>query len=233
MKLFGKIRKLFKNHYLIIDLSDVDPPTRRLIEANLGQLAEINFDDGRHITVDQRRKIYAMIGEIDRWCGNYIEEITKKQLKRMFALRQGLYEDFSLSDCSIEMASRFIEFLLEFCFSNGVPFAGHTVDAIREQYGWDYYCLKYHCCMICGRPADIAHVHAVGIGRNREHISHIGNYVMALCRDHHQEQHQVGIYTFMKDNQLKGIKVTEEIAEMLTLGNWRQERGENIYSTEE
>ncbi|KRL07885.1 hypothetical protein FD38_GL002448 [Levilactobacillus zymae DSM 19395] len=174
-----------------------------------------------------------MISEVDRWCGNYIPELTKGQLKRMYALRKGLYENFSLSDCSIETASRFIEFLLEFCFENNIPFASQTVDAIREQYGWDIQCLKFHRCMICGRPADIAHVHAVGIGRNRNHISHVGNSVMALCRDHHQEQHRIGIKTFMQKNQLKGVRVTPEIAEMLQLGNWRMEQGEPIISTEE
>ncbi|CAJ1227097.1 hypothetical protein LZY01_23650 [Levilactobacillus zymae] len=232
MQLFGKIRRLF-HHYLIIDLNDVDPPDRRLIEKNIGQLVEVRFDDGRHITADQRRKVYAMISEVDRWCGNYIPELTKGQLKRMYALRKGLYENFSLSDCSIETASRFIEFLLEFCFENNIPFASQTVDAIREQYGWDIQCLKFHRCMICGRPADIAHVHAVGIGRNRNHISHVGNSVMALCRDHHQEQHRIGIKTFMQKNQLKGVRVTPEIAEMLQLGNWRMEQGEPIISTEE
>lgn len=232
MQIFGNIRKLF-SHYLIIDLNDVDPPDRRLIEENANQLVEVRFDDGRHITRDQRRKIYAMLGEIDRWCGNYIPDLTKSQMKRMYAVDKGLYEDFSLSDCSIAMASRFIEYLLAFCFANDVPFASKTVDVIREQYGWDLQCLKYHRCMICGRHADIAHVHAVGIGRNRNKISHIGNNVMALCREHHQEQHRIGIATFMQRNQLKGVRVTQEIAEMLRLGNWRSERGEEIISTDE
>ena len=232
MQIFGNIRKLF-SHYLIIDLNDVDPPDRRLIEENANQLVEVRFDDGRHITRDQRRKIYAMLGEIDRWCGNYIPDLTKSQMKRMYAVDKGLYEDFSLSDCSITMASRFIEYLLAFCFANDVPFASKTVDVIREQYGWDLQCLKYHRCMICGRHADIAHVHAVGIGRNRNKISHVGNNVMALCREHHQEQHRSGIATFMQQEQLKGVRVTQEIAEMLRLGNWRSERGEEIISTEE
>lgn len=82
--------------------------------------------------------------------------------------------------------------------------------------------------MICGAHADIAHVHAVGIGRNRRTISHLGNYVMALCRKHHQEQHSKGIVSFMQDNQLKGVKVTPEIAKMLKLGDWRQEQGEDV-----
>lgn len=233
MHLFGKVTKLLQHHYLIVDLSDVDPPSRRIILANVGQLVEVKLNDGRKITADQRRKAYALLHEINDFTGNLAPEVTKKQMKELFISERGLHETFSLSDCSMTMASRFIEFLIAFCFEYNVPFASRTVDAVREQYGWDIQCLKYHRCMICGKYADIAHVHAVGIGRNREHINHVGNRVMALCRNHHQEQHRVGIQTFMQRNQLVGVKVTPEIAEMLKLGNWQAVRGEPIISTGE
>lgn len=223
MQVFGSISQL-SGHQLIVNLSDLDSSARRLIENNSGQLIELNFDDGRHISADQRKKAFALLHEIDRWCGNYIMDVTERQMKYMFMQQRGLYEEFSLSDCSLEMARRFIEFLLGFCFAYEVPIASKVIDSIREQYGWDMYCLKYHCCMICGAHADIAHVHAVGIGRNRNHINNVGNYVMALCRKHHQEQHRVGIKTFMIDNQLKGVKVTPEIQRMLKIGNWRQKQ---------
>lgn len=227
MRLFGNIGQL-SDHQLIVDLSDLDPPAKRLVEANVGQLIELNFDDGRHISAEQRKKIFALLHEIDRWCGNYIMDVTEQQMKYMFLHQYGLYKEFSLSDCSLETASRFIEFLLGFCFEWEVPIASKVIDSIREQYGWDMYCLKYHCCMICGAHADIAHVHAVGIGRNRNRINNVGNYVMALCRKHHQEQHNVGIKTFMIDNQLKGVKVTPEIQRMLKIGDWRHEHGKEV-----
>lgn len=232
MEIFGTIRKLFR-HYLIVHLTDVDPPNRRFIEANVGQLVSVRFDDGRHITADQRKKIYVIFSEIDEWMGTFDSEVTKRQMKREFNLNRGVYEDFSLSNCSIALASQFLEFLIAFCFKWNVPFASKKVDAIRESYGWDLQCLKTHRCMICAQPADIAHVHAVGIGRNRNHISHVGNSVMALCRNHHQEQHRIGIDTFMKKYQLKGVRVTPEIAKMLRLGSWRAERGEPIVATKE
>lgn len=227
MQLFGNINELSGDR-LVVDLKDLDPPARRLVEANPGQLIELNFDDGRHISADQRKKIFALLHEIDRWSGNYVMTVTEHQMKYMFMRQRGLYEEFSLSDCSLEMASRFIEFILGFCFAYGVPIASKVIDSIREQYGWDMYCLKYHCCMICGAHADIAHVHAVGIGRNRNHINNVGNYVMALCRKHHQEQHNEGIISFMEENRLKGVKVTPEIQRMLKIGDWRQEQGENV-----
>ncbi|MFW2884871.1 putative HNHc nuclease [Levilactobacillus brevis] len=227
MQLFLPVEK-DSDGKLLINLSDVDPPTRRIIAGNVGQLAEIKFDDGRHITIDQRKKIFVLLGEIDQWTGNFTMDITERQMKQLFISEKGLDEEFSFSDCSLKLASEFIEFLIGACFEYDIPFAGKTLDAIREQYGWDMFCIKYHRCMICNQPADIAHVHAVGIGRDRNHISHIGNYVMALCRRHHQEQHRVGIKSFMKENQLKGVKVTPEIAKMLRLGNWQQEQGQNL-----
>lgn len=231
MQLFGKVVHSTDDNIVIKIDRGLTPQQRRIINGSIGQPTALLFDDGRHITVSQRRKIYAIFREIDSWNGNYNLFLTKKQVKDEYLNYLGVKKRFSLSNCSIERASNFIEFLLGFCFSFDVPLSSKVVDSIREQYGWDMYCLKYHRCMICGAHADIAHVHAVGIGRNRKKINHEGNSVMALCREHHQMQHNVGIKTFMQRNLLKGVKVTPEIAKMLKLGNWRVERGENIIST--
>lgn len=231
MQLFGKIVRSTSEGIVIKVENGLTSQQRRVINGSIGQSTELAFDDGRHISVAQRRKIYAMMREIDDWCGNYNLEVTKRQFKEFYCDKQGIKKMFSLSDCSLEQASRYIEFILGFCFAFDVSLSSRMVDSIREQYGWDMYCLKYHRCMICGGAADIAHVHAVGIGRNRNKISHEGNTVMALCRKHHQDQHRVGIVTFMRDNQLKGVKVTHEIAKMLKLGNWHVERGADIIST--
>lgn len=77
MQLFLPVEK-DSDGKLLINLSDVDPPTRRIIAGNVGQLAEIKFDDGRHITIDQRKKIFALIGEIDQWTGNFTMDITER-----------------------------------------------------------------------------------------------------------------------------------------------------------
>ena len=61
-------------------------------------------------------------------------------------------------------------------------------------------------------------------------ISHIGYQIMALCREHHNEQHNTGIWTFMRKYHIKGVRVTPELAEMLRLGDWHVYRGEPIIS---
>lgn len=42
--------------------------------------AEIRFDDGRHISAEQRKKAYATIGDISDWTG-YLPEEAKERLK--------------------------------------------------------------------------------------------------------------------------------------------------------
>lgn len=237
MSVFGNSIDL-NGTWLTINLQGLSMRARRELIETMGSTVEVVLKEGRVITPAQRAKIYALISEIATEAGYHRRgtdeyERLKWTLKKMYMEKVHRKQMFSLSDCQMSMASEFLEFLIEFCFAWEIPFASRTVDAIREQPGWDYYCLKYRKCTICGNPADIAHIHAVGMGRDRQHISHVGNDVMALCRVHHQEQHQVGIHRFMDDHKIKGLRVTPEIAKMLKLGNWRQEQGDPIISTTE
>ncbi|PKE55327.1 putative HNHc nuclease, partial [Macrococcoides caseolyticum] len=55
-----------------------------------------------------------------------------------------------------------------------------------------------------------------GAGRNRNEIDHYGNEVLALCRSHHSEQHQIGIDSFNEKYHLdEWIKVDERLNAML------------------
>lgn len=182
--------------------------------------AVLEVEDRRTITRDQQNKAYAMLGEIDEHFGNYNVELTKAQMKREYMIEREDYLPLSLADCSIRRAGEFIDFLIEFCLAWGVPFASRTLDLVQGCYGWELHCLENRTCCICGKPAQVAHVRTIGIGRNRDKISHIGNYVMPLDAICHHEQHVVGIHKFMMDNHIKGIKVTPKIAKMLKLGNW-------------
>ena len=42
-------------------------------------------------------------------------------------------------------------------------------------------CIRYRRCCICGRPADIHHVDAIGMGNNRRHYDDSQNEVAALA----------------------------------------------------
>ncbi|WP_338230582.1 putative HNHc nuclease [Lactiplantibacillus paraxiangfangensis] len=198
-----------------------------------GDVVELGFEDGRTITAKQRAKCYAIFNEVDDWNGNHDCELTKRQLKNTFLSKNHIATPFSLANCSMTRANDFIEFLIDFCMDMDVPFGSKTLDQIQGQYGWERTCLKYKKCCICGKHADIAHVHAVGIGRDRNHINNVGNRVMPLCRMHHVLQHKVGIKSFMKKFQIKGVEVTPELQRELKIGDWHIDYGEDITLTRE
>ncbi|MGV3043490.1 putative HNHc nuclease, partial [Staphylococcus rostri] len=64
---------------------------------------------------------------------------------------------------------------------------------------------------------DLAHLEAVGRGRDRTKINHYGNKVLALCRDHHTEQHTIGIKSFNEKYHLQDswVKVDDRLNKML------------------
>ena len=57
-------------------------------------------------------------------------------------------------------------------------------------------CVRNRICVICGKPGDIHHLDAIGMGRNRNKIDDSGYRKICLCRVHHTEAHQVGWNTF-------------------------------------
>lgn len=208
MKLFGKLTKLTSNQ-LTIQLDD-DAPLFKLSKFASGrQLStQVDVEDGRTITPDQRKKIWALIHDTADYFGDtteYWEDRYKAYTRQIFG-----YERYSLSDCSVEVASNMILTILEFCFKQNVPFAWRTWDMLPNDYSLQWFCLRYRKCIICGKHADIAHEYAVGMGRNRHHMSHKDMYFMALCREHHGEQHQIGIWTFLNKYHIKPIKLDKE-----------------------
>lgn len=217
--IFGRLIKTTNKQLTIEPMSPLEPHELRQLGKDAGGAVEFIVHDPRKITVEQRRKCYAMLRDIDAWTGNFNPELTKYDRKADFCGSLGI-EWFSLSNCEIETARLFIDYLIGFCLQNDIPFATRTMDAIQGDYALSYYGLKYRQCAICRQHADIAHIQSVGMGNNRRTMSHIGRYVMPLCRGHHMEQHRIGIETFMKKYQVKGVRVDQGIAEMLRLGDW-------------
>lgn len=54
--------------------------------------------------------------------------------------------------------------------------------------------MKPKSCLVCGVPdVDVAHIKTRGSGGGND-----DDNVMHLCRDHHTEQHKIGIVTFVE-----------------------------------
>ena len=178
----------------------------------------VELVDKRHISADQRKKAYVLISYIAAWWGYTPLEAMKEILKLMFVGEaETLRRSFSLSDCDMTTARLFITYLIDFCILHGVD-VGEPLYQLSEdipRYVWA--CLMNKRCAVCGRKAELHHVDAVGMGRNRKEICHIGMRALPLCREHHTEIHRIGQGNFLKRYILEPVRIDERIAKVYRL----------------
>lgn len=179
---------------------------------------EIGLKDGRRITPEQRRKAYALMGEISEWSGTEPEEI-KEVLKYEFRKKivRSLEKDlFSLSNCDVTTAKEFISYLIDFILRNDVQTHVPLMDLADDIDRYVYACLIHKKCAVCGMKAELHHVDQIGLGGDRTNVQHIGRRCLPLCRVHHDELHQRGA-SFMDHYHLKPGVIDERIAKVYRL----------------
>lgn len=186
-----------------------------LVEKREISECEIRLDDGRSISADQRKKIYATIRDISLWTG-HVPEYLKELLKWDFMSETGT-DYFSLSDCDMTTAREFLNHILEFCIREGVPMSDRMLDRSPDVGRSLYCCLANKVCCICGAKADLHHVDAVGMGRDRATIVHEGMEALPLCRLHHGEYHNVGKGVFFEKYHVFGIEMDRYLCEIWKL----------------
>ena len=175
---------------------------------------EMRIDDGRRISSDQRKKIYALIKDIADHTGHH-PEYLKEHMKYEFMMKEDR-DYFSLSSVDMTTARYFIENILEFCFEWDIALNANTVDMAREINNYLYLCLRHRKCAVCGKKnAHIHHVDAVGSGRNRNEVDHTKLRLIALCAEHHHETHTIGWQTFNVKYKVDGIRVNEKTIKRL------------------
>lgn len=180
--------------------------------------AEVIIDDGRTITPDQRRKIYATIADISSWMGD-TPEAAKEYFKWRFC-GDNEHEDFSLSDVDRETASAFLTYLIDFCIHNGVPCSDPLWDRCDDIERYMYACVMTRTCCITGKKgAQIHHVDRIGMGGNRQTMCQVGMRVVPLSADLHTMIHfSGGEDEFYEKHHITPIKLTEKMCEHLKLG---------------
>ena len=200
---------------------------------------EVRLDDGRTISADQRRKIFALIRDIADWvCAPNPRQRTRAEietLRQMHLLYLIDYTDseairyqltqyycslldvdlFSLSNCSMSTARDFIDWLVELCVIHGIPCIDTLLNRCEDIGRYLYACVANRRCAICGARADIHEVDKVGSGRNRRQIHHLGQRVQPLCRKHHCEVESIGQQTFDRKYHIENIKLDEHLCEIL------------------
>lgn len=208
--MFGFIRKIV-GRFLIIRLNDDPDLTKLLKYKRKGKHIRVKVEaiDDRQISDDQRKKIFALINDFCNYTGDVqhdAEEYFKFRTQMSFGI-----EYFHLSNCSVTTANQMILTILDFLFEENIPFKLKTWEAIPNEFPKQVLAMKNRTCVICGKPnADLAHYRAVGMGRNRHEIDERKMYFMSLCREHHTEQHKIGINSFVKKYHIKPVKLSDE-----------------------
>lgn len=186
---------------------------RELIKKHIGSV-ELRLNDGRTISADQRKKIFALIRDISLWSGHEPEYI-RTYMTWDFCSENGL-DYFSLSDVDMTTAKDFISYLIEFCFSFNVPTKDTLLTQTDDIGRYLYQCLEHRKCAICNAHAEIHHVDKIGMGRDREQVAHIGLEAIALCREHHNEAH-IREKELFEEYFIYGIKLDEYLCKALSL----------------
>lgn len=184
----------------------------------------VELPDERMRTPDQLRKAWALMGDMAAYMSGdkrMAKEDVYEPMRTEFALRRWeilQQRTFHLSEASVTDAKDFITFLLDTCIEMDIPLSRPATEYCEDIQHYVYQCCINRKCAVCGKRADLHHVDAVGMGRNRNEITHIGMRALPLCRDHHQEAHNTGNEVLMEKYHLEPITIDERLAEKLKLG---------------
>lgn len=186
---------------------------------------EIILNDGRRISPEQRRKIYALIGEIAEYVegvknASTIEE-TKKLMKWDFLLKCMEAQErkiFSLANCDMSTAREFISYLIDFIISQDIPTAISLIENCEDIEKYIYSCAMHRKCAVCGREAQIHHCEGsrIGVGLDRSQVHHLGRECLPLCREHHTICHN-DEKAFISKYHLEPVKIDEKICRVYRL----------------
>ena len=185
-----------------------------------GNSVEIGIPDGRLISPDQRKRIYAMLRDISDWMGEQDPDVVKNLMKLKFMMEEMnaiARRLFSLSDCDMTTAREFINFLASFIIANNIPVKEPLAQYCDDIERFVYECLMHKVCAVCGKPAELHHVEAIGAGRDRDAVCQIGMPVLPLCRIHHTESHRLGQESFLEKYHLQPLPLTGKIGKVFGL----------------
>lgn len=189
-----------------------------------GDPIEVNVQkvDNRHITDQQRKFIFALCNEIGYYMGEDSEWV--RMLVQTYNAKLRDIDVESLSSCYMTYANGLIDTIINFCIDNQIPINAETINEYR--YTFDekqtYAMALQRVCVVCGQRADIHHVDSVGMGNNRNDISHVGKRALPLCRLHHGECHQTGNEKFIEKYHLTPFTIDKKMEYFIKKGKIRE-----------
>lgn len=180
---------------------------------------QVGLADGRRLSPDQRRKAFALVGEIAAWSG-YSRDEAHLTLKHQFIQRhldQLQQELFSLSDCDVTTAREYISYLIDFCLTFNIPTHVPLADLCDDVERYVYSCLMHKRCAVCGAKAELHHVDRVCMGNNRNEITHVGRRCLPLCRAHHAEVDHLGDDALFARYHITPVRIDDRIVKKYRL----------------
>lgn len=173
----------------------------------------IMLKDSRTITAEQRKKTYALLGEISDYMGE-MPEYTKRLFKLKFIHEQmkDMADDvFSLGSCDVTLARDFITYLIDFIIAHEIPTKVPLAELCEDIQKFVYSCAIKKICCVCGKKAELHHVDVIGSRYDRDKPIHEGLRALPLCREHHTEAHNMTEQAFLKKYHLEPIVITKEL----------------------
>lgn len=202
---------------VVIKGVELDNKTSLLLDNGYEVEADVRVVDPFKITDKQRRKVFALCNDIEAYTGqprDYMRYLFMDYVEVLYGYEKRL----SLSDCTREQAKQIIEVILDWVFHNNIPLNYKTSDLLKNDKAFLYWSTVNRNCVLCGKSnADLAHHYAIGRGANRKKMQHYDYEILALCRFHHQEQHNIGVKSFDEKYILQDswIKVDDRLNAML------------------
>lgn len=214
----AQITTLKKGMKIIIAIDDDNTPrVMQQIHNFMDKPLQVDFRvDGeeqrerlQQISPEQRKKIYALFKDISSYTGNTADN-EKETMKNLF-IADTHHEPFSLSNCSSDLAGDFIEWMIDFCFKNGIRLSEHPLRTLNDIERYVRMSLRHRICAVCGKPGEVHHCTGsrIGMGRNRNKISNKGKELISLCRVHHSELHSMDEESFFEKYHIHGVVYDE------------------------
>lgn len=188
--------------------------TTRPAVDNLSDEVSVVWRDNRSRSAEQNRKAWALMSEIAAFMGEE-KDVVYKQLAFDYTAKnletlQGML--FHLSSASVSEASAFITMCVNLIIEYDIPVKKPLYQLCDDLEKYVYSCLMNKKCAICGRKADLHHVSQIGAGFNRNTKPQLGALVLPLCREHHQEYHNIGGTAFDAKYHVQAVPMDQRIA---------------------
>jgi hypothetical protein len=214
--IIGKVVEVKENGKAVIE---ADINIHKYIKQNIKECI-VEYKDSRPLSDVQRKMCYALINAIAEHTGNSTQDIKEYFKLEFWSSRVESLADrvFSLSNAPMSLVAEFQRFLINFVLENDIPTKRPLLEYVDDIDHYVYMCLINKKCAVCGKKAELHHVDTIGMGNDRTEVQHEGREGMSLCREHHNEMHQIGKASFFEKYHFNnGVKIDKTILKIYGL----------------